>query len=248
MDELEFRRRIFTDPQDNCPAMQETKKTHPEREELADELATLDEQLAEAFSVDVPEGLAQRILANTAKEAEDDPNESKKRSRHFFAIAASIIFTSGLTLGAVFSFFALEPSIEIAQTQSLNSAALAHSLSESSFIEASDQQVTLQQVNLKLRPLGAALKNPLPGDVTFTNYCLLNGLRTLHLSLKVEDGQHLDIYMVPQQSDKMETQTAGDMQSVSIPVDQLSILVVGDKLQPLQEVAELVSRNLNQSI
>ncbi|GAL05586.1 hypothetical protein JCM19237_676 [Photobacterium aphoticum] len=62
MDDLEFRRRLLADPNDNHPDMLESRNASLANRKLSDELQSLDSKLAQAMKVDVPDDLADKIL------------------------------------------------------------------------------------------------------------------------------------------------------------------------------------------
>ncbi len=62
MDDLEFRRRILADPNDNSAEMIEAKNSSLVNRKLSDELQQLDTKLEKALKVDVPDDLVDRIL------------------------------------------------------------------------------------------------------------------------------------------------------------------------------------------
>ena len=57
MDDLEFRRRILADPNDNSPDLSAARNESIVNRKLYDELLQLDAQLEKAMKVDVPDDL-----------------------------------------------------------------------------------------------------------------------------------------------------------------------------------------------
>ena len=72
MDELEFRRRAITHPSDRDPAFLAAAEASDANRKHLDEMKQLDRSLQRAMEVEVPAGLAERILLRQAMEASDD--------------------------------------------------------------------------------------------------------------------------------------------------------------------------------
>ena len=78
MDELEFRRRVYTNPADKDKELLEAAAQNPDNEAFWQDIKQLDEKLKTAAKVAVPDDLANRlILKQTLREF----NHQKRRNR-----------------------------------------------------------------------------------------------------------------------------------------------------------------------
>ena len=92
MDELEIRRRLLTDPNDDDEGLRAALRQSPEQMRYAAELRRLDEQLARAMAVPVPDQLAERILLGSSFERQ----RPQRSQRWQLALAASVAFALGV--------------------------------------------------------------------------------------------------------------------------------------------------------
>ena len=97
MDELEFRRRAITHPSDRDPAFLKAAEASPANRKHLDEMQQLERQVRSTLEVDVPAGLAERILLRQAMAAEEEqvvplPVTPARTQWRALAIAASVAF------------------------------------------------------------------------------------------------------------------------------------------------------------
>ncbi|MGO2011105.1 MAG: DUF3379 family protein [Pseudoalteromonas sp.] len=208
MDELEFRRRVIAQPNSTEKELIAFAEQHPEQQKFVDDMQTFDEQLNAALDVDVPQGLAERVIANTAnnsseQQAEESKNNSNehikqstkdnvvnakkrfKKGRIQLAMAASLIVTVG-------AFFLSSQQHNTSHTVSEH--ALAHVYHEIFSLEKKEP-ISLQSVNEKFALLGGHL-DELPGKVTYLMFCDFKGERGLHLVFESEFGP-MTVFIVP---------------------------------------------------
>lgn len=74
MDELEFRRRLFADPNDKDVIAQ--ADTDPAKQRLVKEMQDFDATLHSALDISVPDDLAQKILAKQQADTETSSKQS----------------------------------------------------------------------------------------------------------------------------------------------------------------------------
>lgn len=102
MDELEFRRRAITHPSDRDPAFLKAAEASPANRKHLDEMQQLERQVRSTLEVDVPAGLAERILLRQAMAAEEEqvvplPVTPARTQWRALAIAASVAFLLGMS-------------------------------------------------------------------------------------------------------------------------------------------------------
>ncbi|WP_299014949.1 DUF3379 domain-containing protein [uncultured Photobacterium sp.] len=237
MDDLEFRRRILADPNDNSQEMNEARNASVTNRKLADELLQLDAKLEKVLKIDAPDDLADRILFHQSGQ----PEHNRNRTRFHLAIAASVAFVFGLLIGQ-FNYLnnPINATSEVAQV------ALEHVYTEASFINNIDESVTLQQVNAKLTPFGSEI-NDLPGHVYYVNHCGFGDKNALHMVMATDSGK-VTVFIVPEQSPNMSSFSDNKMQGVVMPIQNASLIVVGNKGQNITPIAKRLESELNWEI
>ncbi len=154
MDDLEFRRRMLSDPKHRDKAMQEAIAAHEANSKFADDVLNLDARIAEAMRVEVPDGLADRILFSHSSAAD---NVVRPRFvRRAMAMAASVAFVVGLAVGQVnWGNLLVTPA-----QASLADIAVKHVLDEEVFVSVLDEAVSSRQINAKMQPFAYHLNGP----------------------------------------------------------------------------------------
>ncbi|MBQ4846150.1 DUF3379 family protein [Pseudoalteromonas sp. MMG005] len=188
MDELEFRRRLFADPNDT--EVIEHAIDNPEQQSLVDELQDFDAQLKSALQVEVPAGLADRILVQQQEDQASNviPLAWYRKYDKPFATAASMVLAVGI-------YFMSATSAPLQAGEH----ALEHVYYEVNALERS-QEVALQVVNEKLAMLGGQFDS-LPGKVTYATFCNFKGQKSLHLVFQSEHGP-MTVFIVPAQGNE----------------------------------------------
>lgn len=263
MDELECRRRLFADPYDSDPMILAAQRNSQSIQTLSAELQQLDTLIDQTLRIDVPDDLADRILS---KQTNFTQQKEKTKPKYHYAIAASITLVFAIALGganwqsittktkvAAISPVAPTPitaatNLSNPQSASLAQIALKHYY-ESDHVHNIDENASINQVNVKLSTLGAVIDGNLPGRITYLNYCGFEKKRAVHLILEPKVGKPINIFFVPQPSNKIEEYSDGNMQVISLPaINESSIVVVGDEKSALLPFAEKFKQQLNQSI
>lgn len=238
MDDLEFRRRLFADPNDISPEMIETRNASLANRKLSDELLSLDSKLERAMKVDVPDDLADRILFHQTGQ----PDKKTYKTKAFLGLAASVVFLAGLFVGQFTGF------INPATSQpKLAQMALEHIHQESPFINGIDEAVSLTQVNAKLTPFGTQF-NDLPGHVYYVNHCGFGDQNALHMVMDTAQGK-ITVFLVPTDTvSSLTTFADNNMQGVVLPAHNADLIVVGKKGLDITPVAQRLKSDLQWEI
>ena len=181
MDELEFRRRIYADPETTDSDVIEAAKADESKRSFWNEQKQLDKQLKQALKVDVPEDLASKLIW---QQSADEFTRYKRRSRWYLAMAASVAFTVGIGLTMWYH-----------QPLSIGGQALAHMQYAEMEHAHSLLPVDLNMVNAKLASFGGSFSEMLDG-VEVANYCHLSTVRSLHLIVNTPQGK-MSVFVVP---------------------------------------------------
>jgi hypothetical protein len=240
VDDLEFRRRLLADPNDNDPELIKTKNQSTTNRHFSNELQQLDLKLKQTLNVDIPENLADRILFHQSSQAQPKNHSPYKRYLSY-GLAASVMFIVGVMVGQQ-GFYPQQPQQHVFAPASMATIALQHVSAEAQFVEHTDEAVTLQQVNAKLKPFGTSM-NQLPGHIYYLNYCGFDGNRALHMVVGTDTGK-MTVFIVPQTSSKIITGRDKSNQSLLLPLQEASLIIVGDKGDKLMPVAEKLKSEL----
>ena len=230
MDELEFRRRIYADPETTDSDVVEAAKADESKRSFWNEQKQLDKQFKQALKVEVPDDLASKLIW---QQSADEFTRYKRRSRWYVAMAASVAFTIGIGLTMWYH-----------QPLSIGGQALAHMQYAEMEHAHSLLPVDLNMVNAKLASFGGSLSEMLDG-IEVANYCHLSTVRSLHLIVNTPQGK-MSVFAVPQRGDISVPSEFEDSQyhGESIKMRRANVMVVGDKGADLSEMKKAVSERI----
>ena len=234
MDELEFRRRIYADPETTDNDVVDAAKQDDNKRKFWNEQIQLDRQLRKAVKVDVPEDLSPRLIW---QQSASEFKRYQKRSRWYMALAASVAFTFGIG----FTMWYHQPI-------SIGGQALAHMQYAETERAHSLLPVNLEMVNAKLASFGASFTDMI-GDVEVANYCHLSTVRSLHLIVNTPQGK-MSVFIVPERGDIRVPSEFDDKQyhGESMKLTHANVMVVGSKDADLSEMKKQVSEKIQFSI
>ncbi|MDU0355522.1 DUF3379 domain-containing protein [Paraglaciecola aquimarina] len=216
MDDLEFRRKVYADP--NC-ADEEILKAladDPKKREFLRELKLLDKKMHQASQVEVPIDLASKLILRQTMHSH---NMSKKRNRIQLALAASIAFVMGVS----FMLWQQNNLINISEH------AIAHVRAEGSYALDAHENISLQQVNAKLASFGGEISGEI-GQIYYANFCDFDNIRSLHLVVQYGD-EKLTLFVVPNKLEfdkESESHTKG-FHSQTVGYQRANLVVVGEE-------------------
>ncbi|GGW74471.1 DUF3379 family protein [Alteromonas halophila] len=230
MDELEFRRRVYANPDTTDAEVVKAAQQDPGKRAFWNEQKKLDRDLKQAAKVEIPDDLAHKLIW---QQSAYEFARHKRRSRWYMALAASLAFTIGLS----FTLFTRQPL-------NLGNEVLAH------MVYAEDEQahsavpVDLRQVNAKLASFGASFTDMI-GDVEVVNYCHLQSVRSLHLILNTQQGK-MSVFVVPNRDDiSLPDNFADDRyHGQGVHMQRASIMVVGHKNANLLPMLDNVKQRI----
>ncbi|GAA4872473.1 DUF3379 domain-containing protein [Ferrimonas pelagia] len=227
MDELEFRRRLYAEPNSQDPQVQAAAKETAGREAFWQELKGLDQKIQQAARIPVPDDLADRLLLQQNLTVHQ---QHKRRHRWQLAAAASVAFTVGLSF-AIYN----TPHDDLGQH------ALAHMVHEEGFVATIDEQISLASLNTKLASMGTTLQQ-LPGEIFYANYCDFRGVRSLHVVMGSAQGR-VTLFLIPKQGElTLPAQFASERyQGVGQDLPAMHLALVGTPEQELQPVLDDLS-------
>ncbi|WP_218354591.1 DUF3379 family protein [Alteromonas lipotrueiana] len=231
MDELEFRRRIYADPDTLDPEVIKAAEADPDKQAFRDHIRQMNNELKQAAKIPVPEGLAHKLIW---QQATDDFNARRKTQRWYTALAASI----ALVIGVMSTLWLVQ------RPPSLETQALAHVTHLNQELPENRYSVNIEQVNAKLASFGGRLVSTL-GNIQVANFCHLQSVRSLHLILDTEQGP-MSVFILPSEKANQAPEQFGNnnFQGTRFDLQRASILVVGDKNADLNPLSERVRKSI----
>lgn len=221
MDELEFRRRLFSDPSAADLALQQGIDSDKAKAQLQLELQQLDAELHKALQIDVPDDLQARLLL---MQQVASYRQKRQRNQWRYGIAAAI----ALALG--FVQFRYEP---LYFGKDLGSYALAHVYHEASALVNLPQQLPLTDVNTMMASYALQLDG-FDGKVRYAQFCHFRGVRSLHLILDSSEGP-VTVFVLPKghQWQNAEPFADDNFHGQSLALASVDLVLVAAKKQSL---------------
>lgn len=223
MDELEFRRKLYADPNCYDEDLTQAAKDDPAKLDFWNELKKLDSKIQQASQVKVPQDLAHKLIL---RQSMDSHRKSKQRKRMQLALAASIAFMIGIS----FTMWQQQSQINLGEH------ALAHVYHEGAYALEAQEDISLQQLNAKLARFGGKLSQNM-GQIFYANFCDFQNIQSLHLVMQGDQGR-VSIFVVPY-SDKYHSKGSfndGKLKGDSVDFNRASLMIVGEQDQDLEQL------------
>ena len=247
MDDLEFRKRAYANPNDQSPEFLAAAQASPERLQLLQQLQALDKRVAAAAnSIKIPEGLAAKLKAVDSNIVHIEPKKSGLK--RYLAVAASLVVAFGLALSP--GFFGARPSAADLQ---FHDEVLGHVYREASRYEQSRDDVSFSQINTVLeREAGGHFRDNeriKQLHIKFANGCnIANNGRGAHIVL---DGTKGSISVMVVHNSPVSTKFDVNDSRFSgkiIPFGEGNLIIVGEKDEPLDAYEAIISEAFEWSI
>ncbi len=237
MDDLQFRRRIYADPNTRDEDMLDAIKNDPSKQSFAQELEDLDSKLFRALNVEVPSDLSDKLILRQTLASHQ---QQKRKSRVHLSIAASVAFAMGLT----FNFMQFSSAYS-----TLGDYAIAHVAHEEDyFSNTSTENVSLASLNDKMATFNGSFTSRV-GKLLFADFCRFDGMKSLHLVYQGETST-VTVFVVPNNEDLEFSAnfTGNKLIGKSLHFTHSNIIVLGDKNEPLQKWQNAIDKSVNWSI
>ncbi|TNH84755.1 DUF3379 family protein [Aeromonas sobria] len=257
MDELEFRRNAMIQPNDQQPDFLKTADASQANRHYLDEMKQFDRALKGAMQVDVPAGLAERILLkqamlqdtpddnihplNSTKTLASDRTPSPWRQ---IAMAASVAFLLGMST----RWISLPEATPTAQ--SLAQVAMAHVYEEAPFIQGTNEKVNLHSINSKMEKYGATLSEMNGLNVTYANHCSFYQGPALHMVIQGKMGP-ITLFLVPKHVPLTLQQASfedGTLKGEIVQLKGANMVLIGEMKESLEPVATALQSRLHWAI
>ena len=182
MDELEFRRTIYADPNCNDPRVIKAAAEDQSKQDFWNELKQLDKRIGKASKISVPNDLAHKLILRQSMHRH---SKTKQRNRIQLALAASIVFVFGIS----FTLWQQQNHLNMSEH------ALAHLYHEGDYALGAEENISLQQVNAKLARYGGELSEDI-GRIYYANYCNFENVHSLHMVMQGKTGK-VTVFIMP---------------------------------------------------
>jgi hypothetical protein len=231
MDELEFRRTLYADPNSSDPEVKRAIDDCPKKYEFYKELKQLDKNMAKASQVAVPSDLVHKLMLRQTMQSH---KTHKKRNRLQLAMAASIAFVVGVS----FTMWQQQNLLDLSEQ------AIAHVYHEGSYALDANENISLQQVNAKLAKFGGEMTKNI-GQVYYANFCDFEDVRSLHMVIQGEEGK-VSVFVIPH-NDQHQGQGSAQgrgYNSQATDVRQASIIVVGEEGHNIEKIKTQLTKTI----
>ncbi|NTS77842.1 DUF3379 family protein [Catenovulum sp. SM1970] len=234
MNDLDLHKKLIAAPSELDAEQSEAIGKDPKKQQLLAEMQELDNNLAKAMSVDVPDDLANKLLLKQS--FEQFRQEQKQKRRWSLAMAASVIFTVSIGLSHLF----FNP---INQAQPVSEYALQHMFHEIGYADKVNENHSLAQVNAKLATFGMQLNQEV-GHVYYANYCDLYGLKSLHLVMEGKNSK-VTVFVLPKSElTGWQPFEFKQYKGQSIRYDKADIIMIGENNESLEKLETKFNKNI----
>ena len=237
MDDLQFRRTLYSDPKNKDEAIISAIQSDPAKQKFAEDLDKLDDKIAKALNVPVPDDLYNKLILRQTMASHQ---QQKRKGRIQLAIAASVAFAIGIT----FNIMQVSNAYN-----NMGDYALAHVEHEARYFSNNDDtQVTLASLNQKMAPFKGNFSSSF-GQLISAEYCPFDGVKSLHLTFQGKTSP-VTIFIIPSNNDLEFSNffTDGVLNGESLKFEDAHIIIVGDKNEPLHQWRKNVNENVSWSI
>ena len=233
MDDLQFRRTIYADPNCKDDAVKKAASADPSKQQFWNELRLLESKFQKAINVEVPNNLANKLILRQTLESHE---VQKRKTRWHLALAASVAFVFGI------SFTLWQQSTLL----DLGNHALAHVYDENdgAFALQVDGDISIDSVNAQLASYGAEFTEDM-GRIYFANFCDFDKIKSFHMVMQGENGK-VTVFVVPHTQDykSVESFTDGKMSGQVIEARNASIIMISDKDKPYEQLKSKIKQKM----
>ena len=237
MDDLQFRRSIYADPNNLSDESIAAMQADPSKKQFAQDIKQLDDKIAQAMNIPVPDDLVNKLILRQTLASHQ---QNKRKKRVHLALAASLAITAGFIVNLV-SFSS--------SYDDLGDYALAHVHHEESLLANNDaEQVSLTSLNEKMASFDGNAEHPL-GKLLFADYCRFDGMKSLHLVFKGKSNP-VTVFIVPKNDHLTFNANFRDenFYGESLSFKKANVIVVADKDESLPQWKKNINDNINWSL
>lgn len=241
MDDLQFRRAIYADPNNQDADVILAQQKDASKKQFAQEMSQLDEKIKQALQVPVPDDLCNRLIL---RQSLTNHQVQKRRKRVYVALASSVMLVAALLVNVMQFSNAYN---------NLGDYALAHVYHEQNkFVNNSDSDgnnaISLASLNQKMTAFNGSFTQSL-GKLLFADYCRFGGLKSLHLVYQGKTSP-VTIFVVAKNEQLTFTKAFNDQQFFgnAMQFSNSNIIVVADKNESLAQWQQHINETVSWSI
>lgn len=247
MDDLEFRRTLLADPNLQSDEINDAIAADPSKQEYVNELLDFDAKLTAAAQVDVPNGLASKLLnqvegldepVSTVSELPIQAKAANDNKYWQMAAAACFAFVLGITL----NLNGLVPNSGLGAGE----YALKYTYKDLPNGGQITGQMPLEQVNAKLVSYGVQMEEEI-GDVLFADsyFCNFNEMNVLRMVVGGETG-NINLYIFPKENKLGDWNEFSDdrFNGKATRYSNADMVIVGEKGEPLKAFQSKMENSL----
>jgi len=183
----------------------------------------LTQTMEQAFDIDVPEGLAARILLQQSINEKQHVGFVRNR---VYAVAASVLLSVGLVSGFLF----------LNKPMSLDKVALNHVKDEERHLH-DHNNVQLVKVNDLLKPFNMKLDKSI-GEINYAGSCLIKKSKGVHIVVQSDSGP-VTILLMPGEFVKNRKLLDDAVYSGAVvPIENGSFAIIGGKRKSLSDIEQ----------
>ncbi|MBE3668188.1 chemotaxis protein [Vibrio navarrensis] len=232
MDDLEFRRRILSDPKQLDEEMLQTLAGNESHNKFLDDVLDLDSQIKQAMNVSVPDDLVDKILFSQSSIAGRENIARPAFGKKAMAMAASFAFTAGLLFGQLnWGSLLVSPA-----QASLAETAVQHVIAESAFVNQLDEQVSSEQINAKLSPFEYQFDQRFPYHVYYLNHCGFGQSNALHMVFQGKQGK-VTLFLTNIPTETTDDISHSGLSAMVKAVGNSSLILVGEQGEDVAQLA-----------
>lgn len=246
MNDLQFQKQLQINPFDLDESMLNYLEQHPELKASVKKARDFEQQIEQAFDVDIPEGLEARILMNQSyemsKESDLDSHlDDQKVASHSIGLAATKVLPwwglggiAASLLVVTISFNLWQAPAGLAPVKATDYIAhiVDHIGHEPELMTAYKVPKNEQDLQKLFLAVGASLEQPI-AEMSYAGECVLNGQTGLHIVMQDVDGPVTVIVMPGQQLAAMEAFEASGYQGELMPVKGGVVAIIANNLEQL---------------
>lgn len=252
---LDARRELTADPHNRGSDVMQHLSTCKECSQFLHKLKSFDDKLKSAVNVDVPEGLASRIILaqrmaqteesiqgdnvtsiNQAKKKTTD-NVSGKRDFKWMSLAAALVLAVGLSFGM----------FKVGESQGLQNEVLAHIESHLYELEK-DENIQLASLNDFLQEHGLSVNENI-GRVRHVSNCPIQDQMVPHMVVADQQGKPVTVMYIPwEKSAKSKPFKNENFSGVLVGAEKGSFVIVSGDPGSLESMEDRIKTGLEVKI
>lgn len=259
MNELDFRKRVYIDPQAADQEILDSAASDPDLQNILDQSQKMDEDMRGIMNaVEIPAGLKEKLLAIPETEhAASTPNDTLKALSEkpaanssvfqYFAIAASLMLAVGVTFSLTYN-----PGPSAAELAFGNDV-ISHLYMESAEIEAINSGLALNSVGMPMiRDAMTGVGTQLVSNsfisatpVRFAKPCIIiPAYDSAHLMIEGSEGA-VSVFVINNSPVSIEYKINDNrFNGIVVPMDNGNMILVGEAGEDLGQYKDLFSENI----